>query len=195
VLKNHRMLSIVTLSIYLIVLLCWTECQSFTLLKSARQSTVATVASSKYRSTLLYNSKKDLSLEKRFLKSFLSIGVALTAFSFSSLAIDLPQSYSSEDQSITFKHTDDLVFSPKPLKTHDKEILFKSESIKGFNAGVTVDRVKIDNIRQFADAKGLAQKVVDVEMTKDGVLESIALKWGESKTPISTSNMPAYEIE
>lgn len=32
-------------------------------------------------------------------------------------------------------------------------------------------------------------------MTKDGVLESIALKWGESKTPISVSNLPAYEIE
>lgn len=138
--------SIITLSIYLIVLLCWTECQSFTLLKSARQSSVATVSSSKYRSTLLYNSKDDLSLEKRFLKSFLSIGVALTAFSFSSLATDLPLSYSSEDKSITFKHSSDLVFSPKPLKTHDKEILFKSESIKGFNAGVTVRNVLFSQI-------------------------------------------------
>ena len=55
--------------------------------------------------------------------------------------------------------------------------------------------MKIDNIREFATAMGLAQKVVDVEMTKDGVLESIALKWGESKTPISVSNLPAYEIE
>jgi hypothetical protein len=138
--------SIITLSIYLIVLLCWTECQSFTLLKSSRQSSVATVSSSKYRSTLLYNSKDDLSLEKRFLKSFLSIGVALTAFSFSSLATDLPLSYSSEDKSITFKHSSDLVFSPKPLKTHDKEILFKSESIKGFNAGVTVRNVLFSQI-------------------------------------------------
>jgi hypothetical protein len=94
----------------------------------------------------LYNSKDDLSLEKRFFKSFLSIGVALTAFSFSSLATDLPLSYSSEDKSITFKHSSDLIFSPKPLKTHDKEILFKSESIKGFNAGVTVRNVLFSQI-------------------------------------------------
>lgn len=58
-----------------------------------------------------------------------------------------------------------------------------------------VDRVKINNIRDFATAKGLAQKVVDVEMTKDGVLESIALMWREAATPISASNQPAYEIE
>lgn len=60
---------------------------------------------------------------------------------------------------------------------------------------IQVDRVKINDIRDFATAKGLAQKVVDVEMTKDGVLESLALKWGESKAAISASNLPAYEIE
>ena len=58
-----------------------------------------------------------------------------------------------------------------------------------------MDRVKINNIKEFDTAMGLAQKVVDVEMTKDGVLESIALKWGDSKSPISASNLPAYEIE
>lgn len=58
-----------------------------------------------------------------------------------------------------------------------------------------MDRVKINNIKEFDTAMGLAQKVVDVEMTKDGVLESIALKWGDSKTAISASNLPAYEIE
>lgn len=77
-------------------------------------------------------------IQKRVLQSFLSFGLALTAFSISSQAIDLPLSYTSEDKSIVFKHTEDLQFSPKPLKTHDKEILFKSELIKGFNAGVTV---------------------------------------------------------
>ena len=77
-------------------------------------------------------------IKKRIFHSLISFGVAVTAFSVSSNAVDLPMIYTSEDKSIIFKHTGDLQFSPKPLKTHDKEILLKSESIKGFNAGVTV---------------------------------------------------------
>ena len=77
-------------------------------------------------------------IKKRIFHSLISFGVAVTTFSVSSNAVDLPMMYTSEDKSIVFKHTEDLQFSPKPLKTHDKEILLKSESIKGFNAGVTV---------------------------------------------------------
>jgi hypothetical protein len=80
-------------------------------------------------------------IEKRIMKSFLSFSLALTAFSITSHAIDLPITYTSEDKSIVFKHSEDLQFSPKPLKTHDKEILFKSETIKGYTAGVTVSAI------------------------------------------------------
>ena len=83
--------------------------------------------------------KIDFSSIRRHLShSIISFGVALTVLSPPSLAVELPLTYLSDDKSITFQHTTDLQFSPKPLKTHDKEILFKSESIKGFNAGVTV---------------------------------------------------------
>ena len=90
-----------------------------------------------------------LTIEKRILHSIISFGVALTAFSISSNAIDLPMTYTSEDKSIVFKHTEDLQFSPKPLKTHDKEILLKSELIKGFNAGVTVSVTSTTNDLSF----------------------------------------------
>ena len=79
-----------------------------------------------------------MTTEKRILQSLASLAIALTGFSSHARALELPVSFTSDDKSITFKHTDDLLFSPKPLKTHDKEILFKSETIKGFNAGVTV---------------------------------------------------------
>ena len=78
------------------------------------------------------------SIQKSVAHSIVFFGVALTALSLPSTAVELPLTYLSDDKSITFQHTADLQFSPKPLKTHDKEILFKSESIKGFNAGVTV---------------------------------------------------------
>ena len=77
-------------------------------------------------------------IRKHLSHSIISFGAALTVLSSPSLAVELPLTYLSDDKSITFQHTTDLQFSPKPLKTHDKEILFKSESIKGFNAGVTV---------------------------------------------------------
>lgn len=92
-------------------------------------------------STASHESQKQKSIaviEKRILQSLVSFGLALTTFTSTSQAIDLPASYTSDDKSITFKYSEDLVFSPKPLKTHDKEILFKSETIKGFNAGVSV---------------------------------------------------------
>ena len=85
------------------------------------------------------------------MQSLVALAVALTGFSSHARALELPVSFTSDDKSITFKHTDDLLFSPKPLKTHDKEILFKSETIKGFNAGVTVsDASHVNPIVNFS---------------------------------------------
>ena len=93
-----------------------------------------------------YNEIDFGSIKKHFAQSIISFGVALTVLSLPSVAIELPLTYLSDDKSITFQHTTDLQFSPKPLKTHDKEILFKSELIKGFNAGVTVRSYVLLNI-------------------------------------------------
>jgi hypothetical protein len=67
----------------------------------------------------------------------LSVGVSSGA---NALA-DLPNTYRSDDGVISFKVPQDFVLSPKPLKTHAREVLYKSENIKGFNAGVTVSYI------------------------------------------------------
>jgi len=108
-------------------------------------------------------------------------------------AVELPKTF--DDGLLRFRHTDDLVVSPKPLQTHEKEVYLKSETTKGFNAGVTVDKVKINSIEEFATPSALAQKVVDVEKAKDGVFEADVVAYGEAKTPISSSGRPAYDIE
>ena len=52
-------------------------------------------------------------IKRRILHSLVSLGVAVTAFSVSSNAVDLPMSYTSEDKSIVFKHTEDLPLHPR----------------------------------------------------------------------------------
>ena len=42
------------------------------------------------------------------------------------------------DGNVYFNYPEDLFVSPKPVQTHDKEVYLKSDTIKGFNAGVTV---------------------------------------------------------
>ena len=130
----------ITLSICVIAACILTTCHSF-FITNPIQASMKSVKCRMLESTNMdrNNDHEGVSMiKKRILHSLVSLGVAVTAFSVSSNAVDLPMSYTSEDKSIVFKHTEDLQFSPKPLKTHDKEILLKSESIKGFNAGVTV---------------------------------------------------------
>ena len=110
----------------------------------SRQASNFRIGSSQLSMSTEQHSKGEAgAIENRVMKSFVSFGLALTAFSVASHAIELPLTYTSEDKSIVFKHTEDLTFSPKPLKTHDKEILFKSESIKGYTAGVTVRLIEL----------------------------------------------------
>jgi hypothetical protein len=116
-----------------------TSCTSFFLFNKPLRT--ASGFASDVTSTASHENQKhtaNAATEKRIMQSLVSFGLALTTFTTTSQALDLPASYTSDDKSITFKYSDDLVFSPKPLKTHDKEILFKSETIKGFNAGVSV---------------------------------------------------------
>ena len=122
-----------------------------------------------------------------------AFAAVITSTSPSYASVDLPKSF--DDGSIYFKHTEDLVFSPKPFQTHEKEVYLKSESSRGFNAGVTVDKVKINSIEEFATPAALAKRVVDVEKSKDGVFEADIIAYGESKTPISASARPSYDIE
>ena len=87
-----------------------------------------------------------------------------------------------------------LVLSPKLVQTHATELFFKSETVKGLSLGITVDPVKIASIREFADPPGLADKVVKVEKSKEGVFEASVLAAQESAKPVADA-VPAYEIE
>lgn len=121
-----------------VILACLSSaCHSFTYFHQPVQQSANRI-NSRLAATHEHNEIDLGFIKKRFTQSIVSFGVALAALSLPSLAVELPLTYVSDDKSITFQHTSDLQFSPKPLKTHDKEILFKSETIKGFNAGVTV---------------------------------------------------------
>jgi hypothetical protein len=51
--------------------------------------------------------------------------------------------YNAPDDSFFFRYPNTLEPSPKPLKTHEFEVYLKSPTVKGFSAGVTMDRLKI----------------------------------------------------
>ena len=139
--------------------------------------------------------KVALSLPRWLAKTSIGVGAmsAAWASAVTVAAAELPKTF--DDGALRFRHTDDLVVSPKLLQTHEKEVFFKSETTKGFNAGVTVDKVKINSIEEFATPSALAQRVVDVEKAKDGVFEADVVAYGEAKSSISSSGRPAYDIE
>lgn len=94
---------------------------------------------------------------------------------------------------MTFSYPATMEASPKPLKTHEKEYLYKSNDIKGFNVGMTVDKVrKVANIHDFATPAQLGEKVVTIERTKDGVSAADLLESIEDDS--GNSNVPLYKI-
>ena len=98
----------------------------------------------------------------------------------------------------TFPDELGLINSPKPLKTHEYEVLYKSENIKGFNVGITRDPVRIKSIVDFATPQGLGDKVVGVELGKEGVFEASVVSAKVSDRPAVRSDSaayPSYDVE
>ena len=96
----------------------------------------------------------------------------------------------------TLAYPEDWVPSPKPVKTHLSESLLQSP-IKGVSLGVTVDPVKISSLREFGSAEQaravlhnfcamthtapacaaqVAARVLDTELTRDGVKDVLLRK-------------------
>jgi hypothetical protein len=114
---------------------------------------------------------------------------------------------------VRFAFSDDLglVPKPKPLKTHEYEVLYKSTTIKGLNIGITRDPVRrINNILEFDTPEGLGEKIVQVELAKDGVYEARVLSATQSIRPAvrpkegqgrddggggGVSMYPSYDVE
>lgn len=85
--------------------------------------------------------------------------------------------------------------SQKPLKTHAVEVgPYSSKATKGFKFGITVDPVKINDIRNFGTPQEVLDKVVGVESSKDGTLE--VTKVGAREAAAATAGRPPfYELE
>uniref|UniRef100_A0A7R9UFF4 PsbP C-terminal domain-containing protein n=1 Tax=Pinguiococcus pyrenoidosus TaxID=172671 RepID=A0A7R9UFF4_9STRA len=98
--------------------------------------------------------------------------------------VEVPEAFSFEE-------------SPKPLKTHEREFgPFVSKRTKGFKYGVTVDPVKIDDIRKFGSPGEVLDKVTGVELKKDGTLDVTPLSSAEVQfAPKDGGLGPAYELE
>lgn len=59
----------------------------------------------------------------------------------------------------------------KPLKTHLDEVNFSSQTMSGFQFGITVDPVRIESLSDFGTPEQVAAKVVTAEVNRDGVFQ------------------------
>eukprot|EP01038_Epipyxis_sp_PR26KG_P012011 gene12011-16079_t len=133
------------------------------------------------------------------------VGVVLSSFPINSnavpsvdvldanLVLSLDKTFNDNKGQFTFKYPSILEESSKPLKTHKEEVYLKSDKIKGYSVGVTIDPVKINSIKDFSTPAELGDKVVAVELSKEGVYEASIITANEVDIPIS--NIPAYFIE
>lgn len=129
-----------------------------------------------------------------FCLSFVPLSVTTSLYA---RAVALDNTFVAEKGLFQFQYPKDYELSPKPLKTHQVEVLLKAKAIKGSNVGVTVDPVKIQSIEEFTTAAGLAEKVLNTERAKEGVFEATLISASETSVPIIAdgSTRLAYDIE
>ncbi len=99
-----------------------------------------------------------------------------------------------KDGMYTFQYSSDLVSSPKLVKTHKEELYYKSKNIKGFNAGLTIDPVKIKSLKEFGTFDELANKLLSIEKAKEGMFDAAIISASESLDSSNTP-YPVYDIE
>lgn len=78
--------------------------------------------------------------------------------------------FTSQDGRYSFEYDDGFVPSSKPVKTHLDEVLVKGPGKR--QIGVVVDRVKIKSLEDFGSPQFVAEKVVNAERNRDGVLDA-----------------------
>lgn len=106
------------------------------------------------------------------------------------------QTFLSDEGHYMFRYSDDLVLSPKLVKTHKLESFLKSDIYKGFNVGITVDPVKINNVREFTSPMGLAERVLAVERSKEGFIDGAILSAKETVIKLNDDNViPVYDLD
>ena len=102
--------------------------------------------------------------------------------------------FEGADSSFRFTYPDDLESKPKLVRTHDVEVFLKSKTTKNFNAGLTVDKCKVNTVKDFGTVEQLAQRVVDVERAKEGVFNAESVSYYEAPTGVA-EGFPVYNLE
>ena len=88
-----------------------------------------------------------------------------------------------------FQPPDNFGAGNKPVRTHLDEINFKSESMSGYQYGITVDPVRIESLRQFGTPQEVAAKVVLAEVNRDGVFDVTLMA-----DPVAGPNDSYYQL-
>jgi len=80
--------------------------------------------------------------------------------------------------------------SNKPLQTHLDEVNLLCPAIRGFQFGVTVDMIRLKNLREFGTPEEVGAKIVMAELKRDGVLDVTM-----SSDPSEDVGTGAYDVE
>lgn len=86
--------------------------------------------------------------------------------------------YVQQGNGFSFRFVPPAEFEPgaKPVKTHLFEINWKSPTVSRYQFGVTVDPVRIQNLKEFGTPEEVAAKVVTAEVNRDGIFEVTLVK-------------------
>lgn len=80
--------------------------------------------------------------------------------------------------------------SNKPLQTHLDEVNLLCPEIRGYQYGVTVDMIRIKNLRDFGTPMEVGAKIVMAELRRDGVLDVTM-----ASDPSEDVGTGAYDVE
>lgn len=95
------------------------------------------------------------------------------------------------DGSFSFQCPERFEQFSKLLKTHAYEMNVKSTSQRGYVAGVAVDPVKLESLEKFGTPTQVGEAVVNVERTKEGVLNAELLNAG----PVTLDGLTYYVLD
>lgn len=69
----------------------------------------------------------------------------------------------------SFRYPADWKVKKKPIKTHLSEVIVSSKTAASTSVGLIVDQVKINSIDKIGSPQEVGNKVVNLELNKDGV--------------------------
>lgn len=111
---------------------------------------------------------------------------------FAATADDATEPFIRQGKGYGYTFTPPPGFSPgkKPVPTHQDEVSFNLEGVRGYQFGITVDPVRITTLREFGTPEEVAARVVTAEVNRDGIFQ-VSL----TKDPVEDGSSGAYDIE